>query len=125
VTRILSSRSVRWRLVLILCAAAVTWLIGVGYEGEWSGWKDKKLWDWMTLLIVPLSLAVIASLFGNQERKTDRDIAAEQHQQELLQDYFDRISKLILDKQLDDSESAGRIRGIARVLTLSRGRRWT
>jgi uncharacterized membrane protein YhdT len=116
---VLSSHRVRWGLVLSLCLIAGWRLISVGYNREWSGWRSKTLWDWMTLFIVPMSLAIIAYLFGRQEHKTDRDIAAEQHQQKLLQDYFDRISKFILDNQLDASESDGRIRAIARLLTLS------
>jgi hypothetical protein len=113
------SSTTRVGLVLLLGLGTGLWLIWVGYNKDWSGWKAKSLWDWMQLLIVPLSLAVIAYLFRRQESKTNQEIAAEHHQQKLLQDYFDRISQLIVDKHLDESGSEPRNRAIARVLTLS------
>jgi uncharacterized protein YjbI with pentapeptide repeats len=112
------SRAARVGLVLLLGLGIGWWLIWVGYNKEWSGWKAKNLWDWMQLLIVPLSLAVIAYLFRREESKTSQDIAAEHYQQKLLQDYFDRISQLIVDKHLDESPDP-RNRAIARVVTLS------
>jgi len=108
----------------------VGYLIWKGYGQSWAGFqgyydskgeyvRSKTFWDWMGLLVVPLSLALIAYLFSRQERKIDREIAAEQYQQRLLQDYLDRISKLLLDKELDESESKGRVTAVGQVLTLT------
>src|SRR5438105_243205 len=116
-------------LALILLSL-VGYLIWQGYGQSWAGFQGyynsegeyvraKTFWDWLGLLVVPLSLALIAYLFSRQERKIDREIAAEQHQHRLLQDYLDRISKLLLDKELDESKSEGRITAVAQVLTLT------
>jgi uncharacterized protein YjbI with pentapeptide repeats len=116
-------------LALLLFSLA-GYLIWKGYYQGWTGFqgyynskgeyvRSKTLWDWMGLLFVPLSLALIAYLFSRQERKIDREIAAEQYQQRLLQDYLDRISKLLLDKELDELKSEGRKTAVARVLTLT------
>jgi hypothetical protein len=121
--RVLMSHRLRVGVVLVIGIVVGWWLISFGYSTDWSGWKGKKLWDWLRLLGVPLTLAAIAYLFRRQEAKTDREIAAEQHQQKLLQDYFDRLSKFLVDKQLEVSESDHRIRPIARVLTLAALRR--
>ena len=89
----------------------------------------KTLWDWMSLLGVPLSLAILGFwLQQNQreraekfaEEQTARDqlfdldqqkraeeiserqlkIAAEETKEEVLQVYFDRLSTLLVDKNL-------------------------
>jgi hypothetical protein len=87
-----------------------------------SGFGDKTLWDWLELLIVPLALAVIAYLFSRFQRREDHAIAAEQRQQDReiageeretersiardrneemeLQNYFDRMSELMLTHNL-------------------------
>jgi uncharacterized protein YjbI with pentapeptide repeats len=114
----------------LLFLSLVGYLIWEGYGQSWAGFqgyynsegeyvRSKTFWDWMGLLVVPLSLALIAYLFSRQERKIDREIAAEQYQQRLLQDYLDRISKLLLEKELDESKSEGRITAVAQVLTLT------
>lgn len=30
---------------------------------RWTGWGEKKLWDWQALLFIPVTIALIASLF--------------------------------------------------------------
>jgi uncharacterized protein YjbI with pentapeptide repeats len=115
--------------IVLLLLSLIGYLISQGYSQSWTGFQGysdstgknipaKKLWDWMTLLIVPLSLSLIAYLFSRQERKIDREIAAEQYQQRLLQDYLDRISKLLLDKA-DELQPENRVATVAQVLTLT------
>lgn len=78
----------------------------------------KTLWDWLSLLGVPLSLAVLGIWFqhSQQERavKLDierrardevldrerRELADDQTKEEVLQVYFDRLSTLLVDKNL-------------------------
>ncbi len=117
--RILLSKQLHLALCFIVVIVILTWLIRIGHNRDWSGWKNKTLWDWMALFIVPLTLAITAYLFSRQDRKADRLIAAEQHQQGLLQDYFDRISKLLIDKQLESPQCDDRIKAVAHVLTLA------
>jgi hypothetical protein len=67
----------------------------------------KTLWDWLSLLGVPLSLAILGYwLQQNQQKRAEeaakeqREIAAGETKEEILQIYIDRLSKLLVDKNL-------------------------
>lgn len=80
--------------------------------------EGKTLWDWLSLLGVPLSLAVLGLWFqwiqqkrsvelAQEQRDRDekaakeqREIAADETKEEVLQVYFDRLSVLLVDKNL-------------------------
>jgi Pentapeptide repeats (8 copies) len=80
--------------------------------------EGKTLWDWLSLLGVPLSLAVLGLWFqwiqqkrsvelAQEQRERDekaakeqREIAADETKDEALQVYFDRLSVLLVDKNL-------------------------
>ena len=56
----------------------------------------KSLWDVLSLAGVPVALALLGKWFQQSQRKQDADEARE----EVLQRYFDRISTLLVDKNL-------------------------
>jgi uncharacterized protein YjbI with pentapeptide repeats len=78
----------------------------------------KTLWDWLSLLGVPTSLAILgyrlqqlqqkrAEVLAKEQRNRDEALANEQRQisadetkEEVLQVYFDRLSVLLVDKNL-------------------------
>jgi Pentapeptide repeats (8 copies) len=78
----------------------------------------KTFWDWLSLLGVPLSLAILGYLLQqNQQKRAEkvakeqrerderiakeqREIAAGETKEEILQGYFDRLSILLVDKNL-------------------------
>ncbi len=67
----------------------------------------KTLWDWLSVLGVPLTLAILGYWLQQlQQKRADeaaeeqREIAAEETKEEVLQAYFDRISVLLIDKNL-------------------------
>jgi hypothetical protein len=78
----------------------------------------KTLWDWLSLLGVPLSLAILGywlqqvqqkraeDLAKEQQKRAEdlakeqRELAAEETKEEVLQVYFDRLSVLLVDKNL-------------------------
>ncbi|MBE9160679.1 pentapeptide repeat-containing protein [Nodosilinea sp. LEGE 06152] len=78
----------------------------------------KTLWDWLGLLGVPLTLAILGYVFQQQERyraetlkeqdqyraeilaRDQREIAANEAKEEILQAYFDRLSSLLIDKNI-------------------------
>jgi len=75
-------------------------------------WTDKDFWDWMELLIVPVMVAL--GLFWlrqredrrdeeRQEQETERQIDS-QHQ-DTLQNYFDKMSELLLKEQLGENNT--------------------
>jgi uncharacterized protein YjbI with pentapeptide repeats len=56
----------------------------------------KTVWDWLSLLGVPLSLAILGYFLQEQQRKR----ADNETKEEVLQTYFDRLSVLLIDKNL-------------------------
>ena len=67
----------------------------------------KTLWDWLSLLGVPLTLAMLGYLFQyQQERRTQgvlkeqEKIASNEIMEDVLQGYFDRISILLIDQNI-------------------------
>ena len=68
--------------------------------------SDKTWWDLLSVLGVPLSLAGLGFYFQQQQKRSDeqakleREIAESNQQEEILQAYFDRLSALLLDKNL-------------------------
>jgi uncharacterized protein YjbI with pentapeptide repeats len=67
----------------------------------------KTLWDWLSLLGVPVSLAVLGYVLQQLQQKRaevlakeQRQIAADETKEEVLQVYFDRLSGLLIDKNL-------------------------
>lgn len=80
--------------------------------------SGKTLWDWMTVLVVPLSLAFLGFWLQqqqqkqsdeqaelerkriNEQAKLENEIAENNQKEEVLQAYFDRLSALLVDKNL-------------------------
>lgn len=67
----------------------------------------KTFWDWLSLLGVPLSLAVLGYWLQQQQQKRanidsqqQREMSARQSREEALQAYFDRLATLLIDKNL-------------------------
>ena len=63
----------------------------------------KNVWDWVDLLGVPIGLAlfgVIQQSRADQQAKTEKDIAESDHREEALQNYLDRLSDLLIDKNV-------------------------
>jgi Pentapeptide repeats (8 copies) len=119
-----------WILSGLLCVGFIL----AANRFEWSVTRfliiDKSLWDWMGLLIVPVMLAVIAVRFQQKNTKTEREIANKRYLQDqqialdkqredLLQAYLDRMSELLLDKDLRSSQPEAEVRNVARSRTLT------
>jgi hypothetical protein len=78
----------------------ITKIVEVGQSG-------KTLWDLMSVLGVPFALTVLGFLFQQREQKRvdeqaklEREIALANQREEALQVYFDRLSTLLIDKNL-------------------------
>jgi hypothetical protein len=90
----------------------------------------KTLWDWLQLLIVPVILAIGGFWLNQiqksreqriteQRDKTERGIASDNQREAALQAYIDKISELLLTKNLRTSTEDEEVRKIARVHTLT------
>lgn len=56
----------------------------------------KSLWDWLSVLGVPLSLVI----FGFLLQQIQQNKIAAEVKEEILQSYFDRLSTLLIDKNI-------------------------
>jgi len=97
--------------VLILEGYVVNW--------SWTGFFNKTLWDWMQLLIIPAVLTIGAFLFNRAERSSEQAIALDNQRAAALQTYLDRMSELLLEKNLRTSKPDDEVRTVARSQTLT------
>jgi hypothetical protein len=122
-----ASRDWRWDVAIAALGVIVVIIGAILYYGHtttpgWVGVSDKKFWNYLDLLIVPVALAIgVAWLNHAQER--EREAEAKQRESERvateearknrelaindqraqdvgLQAYLDKMSELIIDKEL-------------------------
>jgi uncharacterized protein YjbI with pentapeptide repeats len=111
-------------VIIAVCSYVFGW--------EWTGLAKRTFWDWLSLLIVPVVLALGGYLFNRSEsrrtqdvaerqRAGDREIADQRGQDDALQAYLDHIGELLLDKDkpLRQSEEGDEVRTLARARTLT------
>jgi uncharacterized protein YjbI with pentapeptide repeats len=97
---------------------------------RWTGFRNKTVWDFLQLLIVPLMLAAIGFWFTaqqdarqqqieNQRAEAERELAQQRAQDEAVQAYLDQMSSLLLEKDLRTSKEDSEVRTLARARTLT------
>src|SRR3712207_4308253 len=108
---------------------------------RWTGFRNKTVWDFLQLLIVPLMLAAIGFWFTaqqdarqqaiedqraqqaqkieNQRAEAERALAEQRAQDEALQAYLDQMSTLLLKQDLRASDEDSEVRTLARARTLT------
>jgi uncharacterized protein YjbI with pentapeptide repeats len=100
----------QWWIQLVVLALVATVMVIAFKRGDWSDWVDfkgKTVWNWLELLGVPLALAALGYVLQQQQQKRaeslsreQREIAADEAKEEILQVYFDRLSTLLVDKNI-------------------------
>jgi uncharacterized protein YjbI with pentapeptide repeats len=125
----------------VLGIAFLAWGISMSLRAKGTGFGNKTLYDWLNLLIVPAVLSVAAFLFNREEREAqnrsadqrakaereladqraqiDREISSDRSCEDRLQEYLDRMTNLLLEKGLRNSEPEAEIRVVARARTLT------
>jgi uncharacterized protein YjbI with pentapeptide repeats len=131
-------------IAIIVGIVVVVLLIQLGYHADWTGFNRhvdripsgeqdqpaKTLWDWLQLLIIPFVLAVGGFMLNFTMSRTEQKIAAQRYEndqaialdkqrEDLLQTYLDRMSDLLLEKDLRASPPEAEVRNVARVRTLT------
>jgi len=115
-------------LFLIAGVIAAYWL-----RWKWTGFVDyqiakdaqteiyrgKSLWDWMQLLFIPIVLAGAAVFFNSHTSQVGHEIAADNQQEAMLQSYIDKMSELLLDKNLRNSQTDSEVRNLAQTRTVT------
>src|SRR5947209_7240550 len=96
---------------------------------RWMGFSDKTFWDWLHLLAdlaVPLAIAWFSmqqsqasTQASDRQHQVDIQISQDQQQENALQTYLDRMSDLLLNNRLHESQPGDAVRNVARARTLT------
>ncbi len=90
---------------------------------RWTGFGDKKLIDYIQLIVLPFVLILGGQLVSQAVNASAREQALEQAQEQRLQDYLDQIAGLALDRDLLntalDPTRGAIMREVARAQTLT------
>jgi Pentapeptide repeats (8 copies) len=88
------------------------------HRWPWTGWRGRTLWDWQTVLIVPLAVVALASLFTVVQAGRQRAIENQRAGAEMLQTYLDQMGPMLLEKHLRTTEDVD-VQNLARARTLT------
>jgi len=87
------------------------------WQASWAEIRgDKTLWDFLSLLIVPIMLFGIGFWFNRAQSDRQDRIELDRGREAALQNYYDEMTELLLQRELGTSESA---QDIARARTLA------
>jgi len=100
-------------------SVAPSWTGFGPYNEAAQGPRAKTLWDWMDLLLVPVMIAIGAWWLNRSEKETERELAQENNEEQILQRYFDRISNLIIEEGLVNAPQEDKKWDIARAYTIT------
>ncbi len=120
-------------IIFVILTVLFIWSGRIGIAPSWTGFgeiirlKDdaveylpaKTFWDWLELLIIPGVLFGVGFWVNSTVRKSEREIETDRLQENVLQNYFDKMTELLIDEELDKSELQKNVRDIARVRTLT------
>jgi len=90
----------------------------------------KTLWDWMSLLIVPIVLALVVSAFNAQQNQINQQLSNRLHDTDIqnqkiqeraatLETYLDRMSDLLITYHLHGSSPGDEVRRVADARTFT------
>jgi uncharacterized protein YjbI with pentapeptide repeats len=102
-------------VIIVLLALGGAWL-------GWTGFSDKKLWDWLQLLsalAIPVVLAAAGFWFTAQQDARQQKLAAQRAQDEALQTYLGQMGTLLLKEDLLSAEEGSKVHTLARARTLT------
>lgn len=110
-----------WMLTVTIIAAGIIVLAIGGYfmGWTWTGFEGNTFWDWLSLLITPVTLGVVSIIFTIQQSQGATTESELQRQEALLQAYLDQISRLLLESNLRESPPDSPVRAVARAHTVA------
>ncbi len=103
----------------VLFVVVLGWILVETIRAKNTGFEEQNLWEWMKLLIVPLLIPISVFWLTYRTEENERTLEKYKARKEELQNYFDRMTNLLLKHQLRVSAEDSEIRTIARALTLS------
>ena len=117
-------------IITVLAGTLVFWIIWKTYAAKNLGFSAKTLWDWMELLVVPAIFLLIGAGFtytqkqteqsiAKKSRELDRNIALERQQQQILENYINSMTGLLLNSGLGQENAQQSVTSLASALTVN------
>lgn len=114
---------------LIIVGGGLLFILTETVREENTGFETKTLWDWMELLVIPLTLLIGGYILNRSERDVERqraedranlerEIATDRQREAVLQSYLDRMAELLLKEKLRTTKNK-EVKHIARTWTLT------
>ncbi len=100
-------------LIFPALLVALVWKM---WRPNWLGFADKSLWDWISLLAVPIVVGFATILLSAAQAQIERNRSSEN----ALQQYFSRITELALDKRLENRAEMAAAIGRAETMAILR-----
>ncbi len=107
--------------IIAVCISVVV-LVFVEVRLYGTGFVGKTLWDWLGLLAalaIPVVVGFGAAWFTALQGKVSDRENTDNQREAALQTYIDKMSELLLEKQLRTSQPEDEVRTIARVRTIT------
>ena len=130
----ISRKRVATLIGIVVALTVIVLLLALGGASlGWTGFGDKKLWDWLQLLSA-LAIPVVLAAAGfwstmQQDRRqqkiehrraeAEQELAAQRAQDEALQTYLGQVGTLLLKEDLPSAKEGSDVRTLARARTLT------
>jgi hypothetical protein len=82
--------------LMVIILLIIAFFLGVQIFGwDWTGFtgynpptpqyqRSKTLWDWMSLLIIPVALAILVFFFNRSERRNEQTLASDNQREQAI-----------------------------------------
>lgn len=105
--------------IVLLVLFIASFVGGYWLKWGWTGFSAKTEWDWLGVLAIPVVVGWGAVWYTTQQGKVSDRENTDNQRETALQTYIDKISELLLEKDLRESAEGDEVRNIARVRTLT------
>lgn len=109
-------------IIILLVLFIMSFIGGYWFKWEWTGFRVKTEWDWLNLLgvlAIPVVVALGAAWYTAQQGKVSDRENKDNQREAALQTYIDKMSALLLNNDLRESQPGTEVRNIAQILTLT------
>jgi uncharacterized protein YjbI with pentapeptide repeats len=106
-------RIIRYIILAILIIAAITliyWAVHPENSPEWTGFgtfsettdetRYKTLWDWLDLIIIPVSIGLFAWIITEYEKDNNKRIEVEKSRENILDSFIRTMTELLVQYDL-------------------------
>ncbi|MFI5272333.1 MAG: hypothetical protein ACHQ4H_04785 [Ktedonobacterales bacterium] len=110
-----------WVVPALVALLALAILAYGGYflGWTWTGFSGNTLWDWLSLLVTPVTLGIISLAFTVQQGKKSLLESENQRQEAAVEACIERLSALMVERDLKQSPPGSPVRDVARAHILA------